>query len=168
MIELYWHMGKQIIEKQNWGSKVIETLSHDLQHAFPEISGFSVRNLRRMRQFAAHFPDITIMPQAVAQLPWGHISFLIHKVKDNNELNWYAKQTIEQGWPGVTLERQVKEGLFQRQAIDAAICISEYQLTRAISANLKLNLPSLEEIEAELNEWDSNQYENHGGDTCDN
>ena len=67
VIELYWHMGKQIIEKKNWGSKLVETLSLDLQNAFPETSGFSVRNLRRMRQFAAHFPDITIMPQAVAQ-----------------------------------------------------------------------------------------------------
>ena len=79
VIELYWHMGKQIIEKKNWGSKLVETLSLDLQNAFPETSGFSVRNLRRMRQFAAHFPDITIMPQAVAQLPWGHIVVLLHK-----------------------------------------------------------------------------------------
>lgn len=40
VIELYWHMGKQIIEKQNWGSKLVETLSLDLQNAFPETSGF--------------------------------------------------------------------------------------------------------------------------------
>ena len=55
VIDLYWHLGKQIIEKQNWGSKLIETLSLDLQNAFPETSGFSVRNLHRMRQFAARF-----------------------------------------------------------------------------------------------------------------
>lgn len=67
VIDLYWHLGNQIIEKQNWGSKLIETLSHDLQNAFPETSGFSVRNLHRMRQFAARFPEITIVPQAVAQ-----------------------------------------------------------------------------------------------------
>lgn len=118
VIELYWHLGNQIIEKQNWGSKLIETLSHDLQNAFPETSGFSVRNLHRMRQFVARFPDITILPQAVAQLPWGHISLLIHKIKDNNELIWYADQTIEQGWTRLTLEQQVKNNLFQRQAIN--------------------------------------------------
>lgn len=49
VINLYWHLGNQIIEKQNWGSKLIETLSNDLQNAFPETSGFSVRNLQRMR-----------------------------------------------------------------------------------------------------------------------
>jgi predicted nuclease of restriction endonuclease-like (RecB) superfamily len=118
LIDLYWHMGKQIIEKQNWGSKLIETLSLDLQNAFPETSGFSIRNLQRMRQFAARFPDITIAPQAVAQLPWGHISVLIHKIKENNELQWYAEQTIEQGWSRLALERNIKDNLFQRQAID--------------------------------------------------
>lgn len=89
-----------------------------LQNAFPETSGFSVRNLHRMRQFAARFSEITIVPQAVAQLPWGHISLLIHKIKDNKELAWYAEQTIEQGWSRLALERQVKDSLFQRQAID--------------------------------------------------
>jgi len=119
VINLYWHLGNQIIKKQNWGSKLIETLSNDLQNAFPETSGFSVRNLQRMRQFAARFPSMAIMPQAVAQLPWGHISLLIHKVKDDKELVWYAEQTIAEGWPRVTLEHQIKESLFQRQAIDS-------------------------------------------------
>jgi predicted nuclease of restriction endonuclease-like (RecB) superfamily len=76
-------------------------------------------NLQRMRQFATHFPDITIMPQSVAQLPWGHISLLIHKVKNQQELLWYAEQVVEQGWPRITLERYVKDGLFQRQAVDS-------------------------------------------------
>jgi len=136
VIELYWHIGKQIIEKQNWGSKLIETLSLDLQNAFPETSGFSIRNLRRMRQFAAHFSDITIMPQAVAQLPWGHISLLIHKVKDNKALTWYAEQAIEQGWSRLTLEHHVKDNLFQRQAIDTVK--SSNFLTRLPSPQSKL------------------------------
>lgn len=131
VVGLYWHMGKQIIEKQNWGSKLIETLSHDLQNAFPETSGFSVRNLHRMRQFAARFPNITIAPQAVAQLPWGHISLLIQKIKDDDELGWYAEQIIEQGWSRLALERQVKDNLFQRQAIDAVK-----------SSNFLIRLPS--------------------------
>ena len=84
VIGLYWHIGKQIIERQSWGSKLVETLSKDLQSAFPETAGFSVRNLQRMRQFAANYPSFEIVPQAVAQLPWGHISVLIHKVKDGS------------------------------------------------------------------------------------
>lgn len=64
-----------------------------------------------MRQFAAYYPDFEIVPQAVAQLPWGHISVLIHKVKNYSVRCWYAEQAIEQGWSRPTLER------YQRQAV---------------------------------------------------
>ena len=94
VIELYWHLGKEIIDKQNWGSKLIEKLSQDLQSSFPETSGFSVRNLQRMRQFAAHYPDFEIMPQSLAQLPWGHLSALIHKLKDDEIRASYALQEL--------------------------------------------------------------------------
>lgn len=117
VIALYWHIGKIIIERQNWGSKLIESLSNDLQHAFPETSGFSVRNLQRMRQFVTYYPDFQILPQAVAQLPWGHISVLIHQVKDESVRLWYADKAIDLGWSRPTLERYLKEGLYQRQGI---------------------------------------------------
>jgi len=76
-IRFYWETGKQIIEKQKtkkWGSKFLLHLSHDMQQAFPEMSGFSVTNLKRMRIFAEAYPSFPIGPQAVDQLPWGHIS----------------------------------------------------------------------------------------------
>ena len=72
LIFLYWQIGKQILEKQAnavWGCRLIETLSRDLQSAFPETHGFSARNLKYMRQFAKIFPGDTIGQQLVAQLP---------------------------------------------------------------------------------------------------
>jgi hypothetical protein len=51
-----------------------EALSKDLQNEFPGMSGFSATNLKRMRRFAEHYPVMSIRPQAVAQLPWGHIA----------------------------------------------------------------------------------------------
>lgn len=138
VIALYWHIGKQIILRQNWGSKLIETLSRDLQNDFPETSGFSVRNLQRMRQFAAYYPDFEIVPQAVAQLPWGHISVLIHKVKDERMRGWYAEQALEQGWSRLMLERHVNESLFQRQAVSS---------TKA--SNYLLRLPAPESMLAQ-------------------
>ncbi len=119
VIGLYWHIGRQIIDRQNWGSKLIHTLSKDLQNTFPETSGFSVRNLQRMRQFTSYYPSFEIMPQAVAQLPWGHISLLIHKIKDDAVRTWYAEQTIKEGWSRITLERHVKDGLYKRQAVSS-------------------------------------------------
>ncbi len=71
MLILYWYVGKQIVEKINaeeWGTKVIEQLSIDLQKAFPDMKGFSLRNLKYMKQFATKYPDLLIGQQAVAQL----------------------------------------------------------------------------------------------------
>jgi hypothetical protein len=49
-------------------------LSCDLREAFPGGSGFSARNLKYMKAFAAAWPDEAIVQQAVAQIPWGHNS----------------------------------------------------------------------------------------------
>ena len=71
MLILYWYVGKQILDKidaEGWGTKVIEQLSLDLQNEFPDMSGFSLRNLKYMRQFATVYPDLLIGQQAVAQL----------------------------------------------------------------------------------------------------
>jgi predicted nuclease of restriction endonuclease-like (RecB) superfamily len=54
MIRLYWDLGRQIVEKQEfakWGSGFIEQLSKDLQEEFPEMKGFSKHNLLRIRSF---------------------------------------------------------------------------------------------------------------------
>lgn len=121
LITLYWHIGKNIIEKQaeaKWGDKFINTLSNDLQQAFPETHGFSSRNLHRMRQFAIYYPDLAIVPQPVAQLPWGHISSLIQRVKDAGVREWYVQQVIENGWSRYTLEEHIKSKLYESQAID--------------------------------------------------
>jgi predicted nuclease of restriction endonuclease-like (RecB) superfamily len=90
VIHLYWFIDKKIIEKQtetNWGDKLLETLSNDLQQTFPETYGFSKTNLKYMRIFAHLYPD-GIGQQLVDQLPWGHIMLLAQRVEDRAVRNW--------------------------------------------------------------------------------
>ena len=141
VIHLYWFIGKKIIEKQaetNWGDKLLEMLSHDLQQTFPETYGFSKTNLKYMRVFARLYPD-GIGQQSVDQLPWGHIMLLIQRVKDVAVRNWYIAQAIENGWARSTLEGQIKQNLYQRQA-----------------EKLQGIMPSIKEIEDELNNFENN------------
>jgi len=108
LILLYWDIGKRILEQQTregWGTKVIERLAFDLQHEFPELHGFSQRNLLFMRAFAEAYPEIEIVKQLVSQIPWGHIVRLIQTVKDDDCRNWYILQTIQNGWSRSILER---------------------------------------------------------------
>jgi predicted nuclease of restriction endonuclease-like (RecB) superfamily len=143
LIALYWHIGRRIIEKQTetkWGDKLIETLSNDLQQAFPETHGLSKRSLERMRKFAIEYPDLQIAAQAVSQLPWGHIILLIQRVNDNAVREWYAQQTIENGWSRYTLEEYIKSDLYKRQAIDINKTTNFLQLLPAPQSRLAQDL----------------------------
>jgi predicted nuclease of restriction endonuclease-like (RecB) superfamily len=75
LVLLYWQIGRDILARQalqGWGAKVIERLSQDLRIAFPEMQGFSPRNLKYMRAFAEAWPDDQFVQEVLAQLPWYH------------------------------------------------------------------------------------------------
>jgi predicted nuclease of restriction endonuclease-like (RecB) superfamily len=115
LIELYWHIGKEIVRAQkeyNWGDKVLEQIATDLKTALPGIEGFSRRNLYRMRAF--YLAYFEIVPQLVAQMPWGHNVVLLEKIKDPTQRLWYAQQTLENGWSRSILELQIQSNLFKR------------------------------------------------------
>ncbi len=73
LIELYWEIGKEISKKSlisNWGSGVIEQISVDLAKDFPEMKGFSRRNLYAIKQwFEFYNQQYEFVPQLVAQIP---------------------------------------------------------------------------------------------------
>src|SRR5690606_21472125 len=74
----------------------------------PDMKGFSGRNLKYMRFFAQHCPDLRFGQQSAAQLSWFHIVVLMTQVSDPAEREWYASQAISNGWPRTTLEVQIK------------------------------------------------------------
>lgn len=72
LLTLYWDIGRLILDRQQiagWGAKVIDRLSQDLKHEFPSQQGFSPRNLKYMRAFAAAWPAETTAKVAAGQAP---------------------------------------------------------------------------------------------------
>lgn len=114
---MHWDLGQDICQKQKeegWGAKIIDRLSSDLRKEFPEMSGFSVRNLKYMRKFSENWPDREIVQRIVAQIPWGSNLTLLEKVKDPKQRLWYAKQLIQNGWSRNILAFQIKAQLHSR------------------------------------------------------
>jgi predicted nuclease of restriction endonuclease-like (RecB) superfamily len=71
LIQLYWNLGKQIVEKQEntqWGSGFIDQLSKDLREEFPNMGGFSYSNLKYCRQFYLFYSESLIRQQLVGEL----------------------------------------------------------------------------------------------------
>lgn len=118
LVLLYWQIGHEILQRQQqegWGAKVIDRLAHDLRAAFPEVKGFSPRNLKYMRKLAAAYPDESIVQATLAQLTWYHNITLLDKVKDAGERAWYMRAALQYGWSRDVLAHQIDTGLYQRQ-----------------------------------------------------
>ncbi len=117
LVLLYWQIGRDILARQaeqGWGAKVIERLAQDLRAAFPEMKGFSPRNLKYMRAFAEAWPDAEFVQQAAAQLPWGHNLVLLDRLNTQDERCWYAAKAIEHNWSRNVLNIQIETRLLER------------------------------------------------------
>lgn len=148
LLKLYWEIGKIITVKQaksSWGDGVIKHISKDLQSDFPNMKGFSDRNIKYMKQW---FQFYSIRQQAVAQLdgsqkiqiekqlkeiifkiPWGHNIAIITKCKSYQESAYYIQQTI--------LNNYSRSQLVERMKKD------DYQRTGKAVSNFKIKLPEI-------------------------
>jgi predicted nuclease of restriction endonuclease-like (RecB) superfamily len=140
LIELYWDVGEMIVNRQRvegWGKSIVDKIAADLQKDFPGIEGFSPRNIWRMRAFyvawAGDKPQRAVakrgqksparlaprekqfLPQAVAEIPWGHNFTLVEKLKDSVQRTWYARQTTANGWSRSMLDHWIESDLYSRQ-----------------------------------------------------
>lgn len=117
LVQTYWHIGREILDRQDregYGTKVIDRLSADLKTAFPDAKGFSCRNLKYMRAFAAAWPREEVVQRSAAQLPWRHHQMLLDKLDDLPTRLWYAERAIEAGWSRDVLVHQIGTRLHQR------------------------------------------------------
>ncbi len=118
LVLLYWEIGTSILEKQKqegYGTKVIDRLANDLRSTFPEMKGFSPRNLKYMRAFAESWPESEVVQGVLAQLSWYHHVTLLDKLKDRVARTWYAKAAIEYGWSRNILVMQIETRLYERE-----------------------------------------------------
>ncbi len=117
LISAYWAIGQAILARQHeegYGTKVIDRLSADLRERFPDARGYSPRNLKYMRSFAAAWPDREVVQGQLAQLPWYIQIALIEKLDDPDLRLWYAAAALDQGWSRDSLAFQIERRLHQR------------------------------------------------------
>jgi len=91
---MYYHIERHILDSQKsegWGAKIVDKPSEDLKRAFPEMLGFSPRNLKYMRRFAETRSDEQIVQRSVARLSWRH----------NNDRNHNNRNFRKRAW-GIT------------------------------------------------------------------
>ena len=109
LLKLYYNLGKIIEENSSWGNKFIDQLAIELKISFPNIKGFSVRNLKNMKKYYTEFQKSKIVQTASAQIPWSHNMLILDKIKEEEKRVWYMNQTIKDGWNYDVLAFQIKK-----------------------------------------------------------
>lgn len=118
IVLLYWSIGCDILARQaelGWGAGVIDRLSEDLRREFPDMKGFSPRNLRYMKAFAQAWQDEAILQQRVAKLPWGHIVRILDGAREPAARQFYVEQALACGWSRDVLVLHMDRRLHERQ-----------------------------------------------------
>ncbi len=96
LIALYWDIGRMIIERQKdeaWGKSLVERLADDLQREFPNIQGFSSRNIWYMRNFYRAYKDKEKLQPLVAEIGWTHNIVIIDRCKNDFQREFYIRMT---------------------------------------------------------------------------
>lgn len=126
LLRLYWQLGSDIVERQknaHWGDGFLKQLSQDLSADFPEMSGFSIRNLQLICKWYNFYNEqFTNTKQLVSQLqedffstPWGHHILIMQRCKDTDKALFYIQQTVENNWSRSVLDWQIDSNLYERQ-----------------------------------------------------
>jgi hypothetical protein len=167
MVLLFWDIGSAILERQRregWGTKVIDRFSADLRREFPDIQGLSPRNLKYMRAFAAAWPDRQIVQQVAAQIPWFRVGQMNLYLSAADDLMRHPddKPTI-----GLLLckgkDRLVVEYALRDVKKPIGVAGWETRLVETLPEELKGSLPTVKELEAELQLVEKREKENGYG-----
>lgn len=117
LLKLYYNLGKIIEENSSWGNKFIDELAVELKISFPNIKGFSVRNLKNMKKYYIECQKNEFVQTASAQIPWSHNMLILDKIKEDEKRLWYMNQTVKNGWSYDVLAFQIKSNLYKRQVL---------------------------------------------------
>ena len=113
LIVMYFKIGKILDESSKYGNSFIKNVAHAIKLEYPNIKGFSDRNLKYMKKFYIEYKEDRKVQQLVAQLPWGHNILLMEKIKDKDIRKKYVKAAIENGWSRNILEFQISSNYYK-------------------------------------------------------
>ncbi|MCL2400054.1 MAG: PDDEXK nuclease domain-containing protein [Defluviitaleaceae bacterium] len=112
MVQAYWEIGREITEavgdRAEYGKQLLLFLSEQLTIEFGK--GFTVANLRNMRQFYKTFPNRYALR---SELTWTHYRLLM-RVEESSRRDFYLQESADFGWTSRQLERQINSLYYER------------------------------------------------------
>ena len=117
MIQLYFEIGKyvnELKEKSTYGDKISEKVAEFLKNNYPELKGFTKRNIERMIQFYNTYKDDEIAIPLITQLSWTNNLLILSGAKNQEERHFYLKLVIKNNYTKRELDRQISSSYYER------------------------------------------------------
>ncbi len=135
LIDLYWNIGQYIsqnVKSQNWGDGVVEQLALYIAKSEPDLKGFSVKNLWRMKQFYEAYSDFPIVSTVLRELSWSHNLTIFSRCKTHEEREYYLNLCKSENYSVRELDRQISASSYERKMLSKPILstlLRELQIT---------------------------------------
>lgn len=128
LISMYWQVGEFLSkesEKASFGDSYIDTISNEIQTAFPGIKGFNRRGLYRMKQFFETYKDNELVSPLVTQINWTNHLLILSGCKTDAEREFYIRLCIKENYSKRQLERQLNSGYYERYMLSQKMLLPE-------------------------------------------
>lgn len=122
MIQLYFEVGKyvnELKEKSTYGDKISEKVAEFLKNNYPELKGFTKRNIERMVQFYNTYKDDEIGISLITQLSWTNNLLILSGAKNQEERHFYLKLVIKNNYTKRELDRQISSSYYERYLLSS-------------------------------------------------
>lgn len=117
LINMYWEVGRYLSDESNkktFGDGYIDSISSEIQNAFPGIKGFNRRGLYRMKQFYDTYRDDEFVSALLTQISWTNHLLIMSKSKTDEERHFYMALCVKESYSSRELERQMDSGYYER------------------------------------------------------
>lgn len=176
MLEFYWSIGRDLVAlraEECWGAGVVKQFALDMREAFPDITGFSLTNVKYMKRWYLFYNERDVksqrpvdqksqqpadqleMPGIFGQVPWFHHVIIISKAQSIDEALFYIGKVISEGWSRAFLEHQMDTQLYETQGsaitnFDTTLPISQSESAKELlKKEYDLSFITVDEVKKE-------------------
>lgn len=124
LIDLYWNIGAYISRRtlsEGWGKGTVAQLALYIKQREPGVSGFSDKNLWRMKQFYETYKDEPKLSTLVRELNWTNNLTILSRSRTIEEKEFYLKLCAEERYTSRELERQINASVYERFMLSTSI-----------------------------------------------
>ena len=128
-MELYCEIGRLVSGRTEKGAAV--AAAEYLCVAYPDASGFSPRNLRRMREFYRTYESVPEVLAEAMTIGWTQNVVILEAELSIQERAWYIRAAGQFGWSKLELSKKIQEHVHETRSLDSTAdpCYSNSRIT---------------------------------------